>query len=140
MPASHSPATLTDAALAAAVAAIQQLAEAKREGRVLEEAQFERVPGLRETIHQLVNGQTYAEVQGGRWGKRSREKRQRNAAMAREFRRRELTYELRSERISFGDLAIQIGRLPEFSLRRSAAIDAIKRGLRHAGHSGQGSG
>src|SRR6266478_5398277 len=101
------PATLTDASLAAAVATIQQLADAKREGRVLEEAQFERVPGLRETVHQLANGKTFAEIQAGRWGKRSREKRQRNAAMAREFRKRELAHELRNERISFGDLAVQ---------------------------------
>jgi hypothetical protein len=132
----HAAPTVSDAALAAAVAAIQQLAHAKREGHVLEEQQFERVPGLRETVHQLANGKTYAEIQAGRWGKRSREKRQRNAAMAREFRKRELAYELRSERISFGDLAVQIGRLPEFNLRRSAAIDAIKHGLRHTGHSG----
>src|SRR6266478_3640074 len=101
------PATLSDAALAAAVVAIQQLAEAKREGALEESAWFDAVPGLRRTVHEIALGQTYAEIQAGRWGKRSREKRQRNAAMAREFRRRQLACELRNERISFGDLAVQ---------------------------------
>jgi hypothetical protein len=127
-------ATPNPEALAAAIVTIQQLAEANREGQPLEG--LEHVPGLRRLVHEIALGKTYAEIQAGRWGKRSREKRQRNAAMAREFRRRELAYELRSERISFGDLAVQIGRLPEFRLRRSAAIEAIKAGLRSTGHSG----
>jgi hypothetical protein len=92
---------VSDAALAAALSLLNALAHAKREGEALEEQRFERVPGLRETVHQLANGKTYAEIQAGRWGKRSREKRQRNAAMAREYQKRELAYELRNEAISF---------------------------------------
>jgi hypothetical protein len=127
------PEIASDEALAAAVATIQQFADAKREGdrEALEDAaqRFERVPGLRETVHEVANGKTYAEVQGGRWGKRSREKRQRNEKIAREYQKRELAYELRNVPISFTDLAIQIGRLPEFNLKKNASIDAIKRGL-----------
>jgi gamma-glutamylcysteine synthetase len=123
------PEIVSDAALAAAVATIQQLAHAKREGDRDAVPQFERVPGLRETVHEVANGKTYAEIQGGRWGKRSREKRERNEKMAREYQKRELAYEFQNEAISFTDLAIQIGRLPEFNLKKRAAIDAIKRGL-----------
>jgi hypothetical protein len=64
------PATVSDAARAAAVATIQQFADAKREGDrgAMEEAsqRFERVPGLRETVHEAANGKTSAEIQGAR--------------------------------------------------------------------------
>jgi hypothetical protein len=134
---------VSDAALTVAIATIQQLADAKREGdRVaMDKAaiRFEMVPGLRETVHEVANGKTYAEIQGGRWGKRSRRNRERNEVMAREYQKRELVYELRNETISRTKLAIQIGRLPEFNLKKNAAIDAIKRGLaiinRHRGPS-----
>ena len=71
--------------------------------------------------------------------RRARAIRQRNEKMAREYRRRELACELRGEKVSFSTLAARIGRLPEFNLKKSAAIDAIRRG-QHAGHSGQGVG
>ena len=91
---------------------------------------------LREIVHEVANGRSYTEVQGGRWGKRARAIRERNAKMAQEYRRRELACELRGESVSFSVLAARIGRLPEFNLRRSAAIAAI----RAAGHSGQSAG
>src|SRR5882757_5169935 len=103
---------VSDAALVAAIATIQQLACVKREGdrEAMDEAamRFDRVPGLRETVHEVANGKTYAEIQGGRWGKRSRKKRERNQAIAREYQKRELAYALRNEAIIFTDLAIQI--------------------------------
>ena len=43
----HAAPAVSDAALAAALSLLNALAHAKREGHVLEDQRFERVPGLR---------------------------------------------------------------------------------------------
>jgi hypothetical protein len=123
----------------AVIDTIERLAHAKREGdsEALEYAAtwFDQIPGLREAVRQAANGKTYTAIQCANQAKKAGANRRRNELMAGEYLKRELQYALRGESISFTALAAQIGRLPQFRLRRNAAGTAIRDGLKYLGRS-----
>jgi hypothetical protein len=128
--------------LAAAVVIIQRLAHAAREGDrdALDQAAplLASVPSLRDVVHQVANGLTYGEIQGGRSRARKAVYEVHYVARARAYSKRRNDPEF--EHLSDRELKALCGDRPvrhptksgEYlrSLARPAAIKAINEGLR----------
>jgi hypothetical protein len=126
--------------LTTAVALIQTLARAKREGDrdALDDAAglFESVPGLREAVHSMAVGVSQSEVQGARSRDRKRNYAKRKVARSRAYRkcRGDPTYSGMSDSDLKAWCGQRLVRDPTSdkylkTLERSQAIKAIDEGL-----------
>jgi hypothetical protein len=135
------PEQVGDSALSAAVAIIQRLADAKREGDrdALADAAdlFHRVPGLRGLVHSAAVGISQSEVQGARSSDRKRKYEKRNVARARAYQKRRLDpmyaeYSDSDLKAMCGQRLVRDPTIADKDLRileRSQAIKAIDAGL-----------